>query len=769
MVSTGDIGDNLIPPYGPHLNNKSIRVGESQTTRAGAMDGSIGVVPLRDLGPGPVPTTDRSYRLVSPNQDDPFGLDPLIAKLGPFKWRSEPSTNHDTVVGLAGKNRSNDITGSSSSKEKISRHTLQRSKWFGPDLHSENSTEELQELIIATTVDRAIEGNSSWGNQDHKANRLLMKQKIPVTPLSVRSVSLQPSENGGRTQTKAGSEASMDNSSSFHVPTSESLLGRSDERMGWFLKVHKEIVNPLVDDQLEEDGRCTAIVKKLEHLGTLEDNEEMLLHIPELEVSVAFGAPKAADLTKIQCIEHTAGLECCMTIQFVLQKQGWEWMPGGEMESPTGLDSHRMVVVLPENRPSPLSRSRVSSRYPDESGRGVTFGDIESSDPSPISKWVLDKVAVFGEFVGLSYVGHEEEVMALFRSLEHNKGFGGGRASPSKNGQSNKRLVNELRRLSTSVQFSQSQIKRMTAIIAFNLHLHMKDAVPPFLELSISGDWKVGMDLSLCGRRAKESMTVRRKKKNLKIIAGSCYLPKDDELKPRGEDAHFIHKLQRVIGVADGVGGWAKRGVDSGEYSRELMYNSIVAIHKEPYGFVDPERVLEAAYSNTKVEGSSTACIVAFTNKFLHAVNVGDSRFMVIREDRIIYCSPVQLHRFNCPYQLGSGSKCDPPSSAQVLKVPIEVGDIVVAGTDGLFDNLFKHEIADMVIQGMRDGMEPGDVASVIAEHALDASNQKYCLTPFAEASKKAGLEHIGGKYDDITVIVACIGMPEEYYIDHLC
>ncbi|KAF8398674.1 hypothetical protein HHK36_014529 [Tetracentron sinense] len=208
---------------------------------------------------------------------------------------------------------------------------------------------------------------------------------------------------------------------------------------------------------------------------------------------------------------------------------------------------------------------------------------------------------------------------------------------------------------------------------------------------------------NLCTR-----MTVRRKKKNLKIIAGSCYLPKDDELKPRGVDAHFIHKLQRVIVVADGVGGWAKRGVDLGEYARELMYNSIVAIHKEPYGFVDSERVLEAAYSNTKVEGSSTACLVAFTNK---------------------------LRRFNCPYQLGSGSKSDPLSSAQ----------------------------------GMRDGMEPGDVASVIAERALDASNQRYCLTPFSEASKKAGMEHIGGKYDDITVIVARIGTLEEYYIDHLC
>ncbi|KAF8394708.1 hypothetical protein HHK36_020925 [Tetracentron sinense] len=54
--------------------------------------------------------------------------------------------------------------------------------------------------------------------------------------------------------------------------------------------------------------------------------QQKLPHIPELEVSVALGAPKAADLMKIQCIEHIAGWECYMTIQFVLRKQGRERM-----------------------------------------------------------------------------------------------------------------------------------------------------------------------------------------------------------------------------------------------------------------------------------------------------------------------------------------------------------------------------------------------------------------------------------------------------------
>ena len=94
------------------------------------------------------------------------------------------------------------------------------------------------------------------------------------------------------------------------------------------------------------------------------------------------------------------------------------------------------------------------------------------------------------------------------------------------------------------------------------------------------------------------------------MVAGSFYIPKDNELKPRGEDAHFICVEENTIGVADGVSGWAKRGVDAGEYARELITHSVIAIHNEPKGAVNPKRVLHTAYSNTLARGSSTACII---------------------------------------------------------------------------------------------------------------------------------------------------------------
>ncbi|KAJ4974088.1 hypothetical protein NE237_007262 [Protea cynaroides] len=179
---------------------------------------------------------------------------------------------------------------------------------------------------------------------------------------------------------------------------------------------------------------------------------------------------------------------------------------------------------------------------------------------------------------------------------------------------------------------------------------------------------------------------------------GYFYLPKENGLTPKGDDSHFICEEDDVFGIADGVGSWAKKGIDAGKYARELMTNCIMAVQYEPKGFIHPLSILEKAYSNTKAEGSSTACIVALTNdNCLHFANVGDSGFVVIRGDSVIYGSPTQQRRFNCPFQLGNHAHNDEPSSAYEFKVPVEEGDVVVAGTDGLFDNLFAENIVDMV------------------------------------------------------------------------
>lgn len=183
------------------------------------------------------------------------------------------------------------------------------------------------------------------------------------------------------------------------------------------------------------------------------------------------------------------------------------------------------------------------------------------------------------------------------------------------------------------------------------------------------------------------------------------------------------------------------------------------AIKEEPKGSFNPTRVLEKAHSNTKAKGSSTACIVALNDKGLHAINLGDSGFIVIRDGCTIFRSPVQQHDFNFTYQLESGNGGDLPSSGEVFTIPVAPGDVIVAGTDGLFDNLYNNEITAVVVHAVRAGLEPQITAQKIAalarQRALDRNRQ----TPFSTAAQEAGFRYYGGKLDDITVVVSYISI----------
>ncbi|KAJ0097584.1 hypothetical protein Patl1_28890 [Pistacia atlantica] len=223
--------------------------------------------------------------------------------------------------------------------------------------------------------------------------------------------------------------------------------------------------------------------------------------------------------------------------------------------------------------------------------------------------------------------------------------------------------------------------------------------------------------------------------RHLKLLSGSCYLPHPAKEETGGEDAHFICVDEQAIGVADGVGGWADVGVDSGEFARELMSHSVTAVQDEPKGEIDAARVLEKAHSSTKAKGSSTACIIALTSKQslehqtstepdkgIHAINLGDSGFIVVRDGCTIFQSPVQQHGFNFTYQLESGNTGDLPSSGQVYTIPVVPGDVIVAGTDGLFDNLYNNEVTAVVVHTVRAGLGPQVTAQKIAALARPTS-----------------------------------------------
>jgi protein phosphatase PTC7 len=245
----------------------------------------------------------------------------------------------------------------------------------------------------------------------------------------------------------------------------------------------------------------------------------------------------------------------------------------------------------------------------------------------------------------------------------------------------------------------------------------------------------------------------------LEMDWAACVLPL------HGEDAHFGHAEAGVVGVADGVGGYRDNGVDAGAFARALMANALASAERVAKASrrlrrLCPEKVLERAHKKAAADetpGASTAVILALHGTALTWAYIGDSAFAVLRGGKIICRSVQQQRRFNYPYQLSSedGGLDD----AKVGSMPAaRDGDVVVVGTDGLFDNVHDWQLERAVRMGTNLGFSPKNMADIIAGIAYGISKDKWACTPFGMGYMKVhGLARRGGKKDDITVIVAHI------------
>ncbi|CAN6232564.1 unnamed protein product [Urochloa humidicola] len=243
----------------------------------------------------------------------------------------------------------------------------------------------------------------------------------------------------------------------------------------------------------------------------------------------------------------------------------------------------------------------------------------------------------------------------------------------------------------------------------------------------------------------------------------SCYIPDHDE------DAFFCHPGAGVLAVADGVGGYRKRGVDdAGAFARALIANAFAEAGRafaEGGAPVCPYALLRSAHeaaARSLAPGASTAAVVSLDGATLRWACVGDSGFAVLRGCRIVHRSRPQQHRFNCPYQL-SATRGDSVGDADVGGVPVVSGDVVVVGTDGLWDNVFDTELERIVWESTELGLSPQDTADNIAGTALQVSfgwlahSPSTCSTESWRKDEEGVERFYGGKVDDITVVVAFI------------
>ena len=275
---------------------------------------------------------------------------------------------------------------------------------------------------------------------------------------------------------------------------------------------------------------------------------------------------------------------------------------------------------------------------------------------------------------------------------------------------------------------------------------------------------------------------------------------------PKGEDAYFITE-GRALGVADGVGAWSAKNIDAGVFSRELMskanqYFSEDASRRDPI-----EAMAFAEPFAKKHQGSCTFCTLSLDDNNLRSAVLGDSGFVILRRDvsdhqihsptndtrhvkqcneslcllhtrshgggwKVVYKSQEQQHAFNTPYQIGAQVSGITSRSAVSVTIPLKQGDIVVCGTDGLFDNLFLNDVCQLVGKYLesargfkschgRSVAEQTHEAKKLAEYvtlaAVSASMHPGKRSPFSTQCVKAGYDAHGGKGDDITTVISIV------------
>ncbi|ERS96056.1 hypothetical protein HMPREF1624_07592 [Sporothrix schenckii ATCC 58251] len=264
-----------------------------------------------------------------------------------------------------------------------------------------------------------------------------------------------------------------------------------------------------------------------------------------------------------------------------------------------------------------------------------------------------------------------------------------------------------------------------------------------------------------------------------------------------GDDA--VYAGEYFVAANDGVGAWSMRPRGhAGLWSRLVVHFWANAVSEsvaagsitapEPIKYLQRayEQTIEATRAPNDWQGTTTAAgallsyrqieaaddRAAYTDEnepVLYVTNLGDSQIMVVRpaEGKIVFKTTEQWHWFDCPRQLGTNSPDTPRDNAVVDVVPINVGDIVLAMSDGLIDNLWSHEIVEQVSKSVAawqaKDKTPADLhrgmMTAVAEELVEAARviavDPFAESPFMEHAIEEGLASEGGKLDDISVVAA--------------
>ncbi|KAG6005216.1 hypothetical protein E4U21_000345 [Claviceps maximensis] len=259
-----------------------------------------------------------------------------------------------------------------------------------------------------------------------------------------------------------------------------------------------------------------------------------------------------------------------------------------------------------------------------------------------------------------------------------------------------------------------------------------------------------------------------------------------------GDDA--VYASDYFICANDGVGAWSMRPRGhAGLWSRLILHFWASAVEEDhvrssssnmnaPPHMPDTIAMLQVAHEKTLEatlahdwQGTTTTCgaqlhyrladddTLDTPSPLLLVTNLGDCQVMVIRPrtKEVIFKTKEQWHWFDCPRQLGTNSPDTPKGNAVADLVDLEVGDVVLAMSDGMIDNLWEHEIVDTVLKSIasweagnsklsqeeRAGGRQGGMkvaANDLIEAARLIATDPFAESPFMERAVEEGLASEG-------------------------
>jgi len=286
------------------------------------------------------------------------------------------------------------------------------------------------------------------------------------------------------------------------------------------------------------------------------------------------------------------------------------------------------------------------------------------------------------------------------------------------------------------------------------------------------------------------------KNKTLCFNAQAYQKQHPDKTRKGIRDADVTLGSPMILGVADGVSQVEEFGIDASLLPKELMMHcqdlgdaQLTPGHRsrQQDKYRGPIPLLTEAFQATEdTLGSTTATLALLDNgtkihgkphPMIAVITVGDCQLLVLRRtqgrgSRLESVFQTEMQRIDghvqTPLQIARiNAEIDPAFHDDITLEVIErgsavhcvsayEGDVIVMGTDGVFDNVFCHEVAEIcnrVLQPNMSGNLPTALLKSLGQQIVAAAHSKtvrgsHGLLPETPIGR-------GGKSDDTAVVVA--------------